>query len=218
MCRLGPHPRAHRARSCPPRRRHPRRRRRERVERSVADSYELQSRLRDQRRAVAAVRALATERAPLALRLRRRALPLAARPRSPLLGLGLAGVLGAVVLAFATVGGGQAGLTVAEAATLAAGPPTARVAEPADDAATLPHVSAAGLPFPLLGGPLRLGRDRRPPRQRRRKAHDHGLLPQPRPADRVHDRPRRRGYRRPPARTRSRAAASSSTPSPTAAG
>ena len=118
------------------------------MERSVADSRELQSRLCDQRRAVAAVRGLGAERAPLALQLRRRALSPAARPRSPLLGLGLAGVLGAVVLTLATLGGGQAGLTVADAATLASGPPTTRVAEPADDAGTLPRVSAAGLPFP----------------------------------------------------------------------
>ncbi len=122
--------------------------RRERVERSVAGSHELQARLRDQRRAVAAVRALGSERAPLTLRLRRRALSPAARPRSRLLGLGLAGVLGTVALTFATLGGGQAGLTAADAATLAAGPPTASVAEPVDDAATLPGVSAAGLPFP----------------------------------------------------------------------
>jgi hypothetical protein len=120
----------------------------ERVERSVADSHELQARLRDQRRAVAAMRTLGSGRAPLALRLRRRALSPPPRPRSRLLGLGLASVLGAVALMFATLGGGHAGLTAADAATLAASPPTASVAEPVGDAATLPSVSAAGLPFP----------------------------------------------------------------------
>ncbi len=63
-------------------------------------------------------------------------------------GLGFAGVLVAVAFTFSNLGGGQAGLTAAEAATLAARPPTAHVAEPPDDAATLPRVSAAGLPFP----------------------------------------------------------------------
>ena len=37
---------------------------------------------------------------------------------------------------------------MAQAATIAVRPATAAVSEPADDAATLPHVRAAGLPFP----------------------------------------------------------------------
>jgi hypothetical protein len=125
--------------------------RREHVEHSVAGSYELQLRLRDQRRAVAAVRAVATERAPLALRLRRRALTPAARPRLPLFALGIGGVLGALALTLAMLSGAQGGLTVAQAATLAARAPAARVAEPAqsaDDSGKLPRISAAGLPFP----------------------------------------------------------------------
>ncbi len=122
--------------------------RRERVERSVAGSYELQLRLRDQRRAVAAVRGVAIERAPLALRLRRRAVTPAARLRLPLLALGIGGVLGALALTLATLSGTQAGLSVAQAATLAARAPAARVTGPADHAATLPRVGAAGLPFP----------------------------------------------------------------------
>jgi hypothetical protein len=122
--------------------------RRERVERSVAGSHELESRLRDQRRAVAAVRALAAERAPLVLRFRRRAFAPAVRSRWRMIGLGFAGALAALVFTFSNLGGGQAGLTAAEAATLAVGSPTAHVAEPPDDAVTLPRVSAAGLPFP----------------------------------------------------------------------
>lgn len=124
--------------------------RRERVERTVAASYELQGRLGDQRRAVAAMRALASERAPLALRLRRRAS--ADRPksqtRSAAFGLGLAGALAALVLMLGSLGGGQGVLTLAEAATIAARPATTVVAAPRDDTATLPHISSAGLPFP----------------------------------------------------------------------
>jgi len=123
--------------------------RRELVERSVAGSDELQSRLRHQRRAVDAVRAHRGERAPLALRLRRRAIGTPpARRGSRVLGLGLAGALGALVWTLAALGGGQAALTVADAATLAARPATATVPEPPDDHPTLPRLRAAGLPFP----------------------------------------------------------------------
>ena len=126
-------------------------RRRELVERSVAGSDELQSRLRDQRRAVEAVRAHTGERAPLALRSHQRALATSARHRSRPVGLRLAGALGAVgalVLTIVALGGGEASLTVADAATLAARPATATVPEPPDGRATLPHLRAAGLPFP----------------------------------------------------------------------
>ncbi len=122
--------------------------RREHVERTVAGSYELQTRLGDQRRAVSAMRALAAERAPLALRLRRRALADRSRTRSAGFALGLAGVLAALSLMLGSLGGSQGVLTVAEAATIAARPATAVVAEPRDDAATLPLLSAGGLPFP----------------------------------------------------------------------
>lgn len=118
--------------------------RRERVERSVAGSRDLQARLSDQRRAVAAVRALAAERAPLTLRLRRQVLA----HRSRAVGLGLAGGLAALVLMVGAIGGGQVGLTVADAATTALRPPTATVAEPRDEATTLPRVRGANLPFP----------------------------------------------------------------------
>jgi len=123
--------------------------RREAVERSVAGSGELQSRLRDQRRAVGAVRGHTGERAPLGLRLRRRALATTpSRRRSRTLALAVAGGLGALVWTLAAIGGGQAGPTIADAATLAARPATATVPEPPDDHATLPHLRAAGLPFP----------------------------------------------------------------------
>jgi hypothetical protein len=123
--------------------------RRELVERLVAGSAELQARLREQRRAVAAARSLAgRERAPLALRVRRRALVTRSGRRSPALAVGLAGAGGALLWMVAAVGGGQAGLTVAQAATLAAQPPTVAVGEPRDDEVTLPRVRAAGLPFP----------------------------------------------------------------------
>jgi hypothetical protein len=125
--------------------------RRERVERTVAGSYELQTRLDDQRRAVSAMRGLATDGAagaPLALRLRRRALADRRQTRLASFGLGLAGVLAALVLMLGSLGASQGVLTAAEAATIAVRPATAVVAEPRDDAATLPLLSAAGLPFP----------------------------------------------------------------------
>jgi hypothetical protein len=126
------------------------------VERSVAASTELQARLDEQLRALAAVRTLASQRAPATLRMRRRLLARAARPRRsrfavarrPALGLGLAGFLAALVLVLAALGGSPAGLTVADAATLAVRPATGSVAEPPDDGTMLPHVRAAGLPFP----------------------------------------------------------------------
>jgi len=124
-------------------------RRREPVERFAAASGELQSRLREQRRAVDAVRAHTGERAPLALRLRRRALASTpGRRRSGLFGLGLTGALGALVWSLAALGGGQAALTVADAATLAARPAVATVPEPPDNSAMLPRLRDAGLPFP----------------------------------------------------------------------
>ena len=123
-------------------------RRRKVVEKVVAASGELQARLREQRRAIDAVRGVSGGRASLALRIRRRALAPAARPWPRGLGLVLAGALGALAWTLATLGGGQGVLTVATAATIAARPATAVVNEPPDGAATLPRVRAAGLPFP----------------------------------------------------------------------
>lgn len=122
---------------------------RERVQSRVAGSPELQARLREQRQAVAAARSVAQlERAPLALRMEHHTLTTRSRRRAPVLGLGLAGAAGAVVWTLVGLGGGQAALTVAQAATIAARPATALVAEPADDDVTLPRVNAGGLPFP----------------------------------------------------------------------
>ena len=123
---------------------------RRRVERVLVTSPELQARLREQRRAVAATRTVAQrERAPIALRLRR---PAPAPPRrarrTPAFAAGLAGTAGAVVWSLVALGGGGAGLTVAQAATLATRPPVVAVAQPRDDQVTLPHLRAAGLPFP----------------------------------------------------------------------
>ncbi len=123
--------------------------RRERIADLVAASPELQARLREQRRAVAAARSIARrERAPVTLRIQHTALLSRKRHRAPALGLGLAGVAGAMVWTLAALGGGQATLTVAQAATIAVRPATAAVAEPPEDQVTLPRVQAAGLAFP----------------------------------------------------------------------
>ncbi|HTP21235.1 MAG TPA: hypothetical protein VMJ65_16650 [Solirubrobacteraceae bacterium] len=123
--------------------------RRELVLRSVAGSGELQLRMREQRRAVDAVRAHTGERAPLTLRLRRRALgSTPARSRSGTLVLALAGAVGAVVWSLVALGGGHGALTVADTATIAVRPAIVTVPEPRDGSATLPHLHAAGLPFP----------------------------------------------------------------------
>lgn len=148
--------------------------RRSRVERLVAASAELQSRLRDQRCAVVAVQTTLAERAPLALRTdpsalaverraRSRALaasrtgrarttsnPLAGRLRagSRRIGVAFAGTAVTVVCLVIAFGGGQAAPTVAQAATIAARSPTSTVTDPPEDQVTLPRLRAAGLPFP----------------------------------------------------------------------
>jgi anti-sigma factor RsiW len=126
---------------------------RDRVERLVAGSPELQARLREQRFAVDATRSVVQrERAPLTLRIHRRTLAGRARPRprgrTPLFALGAIGTAGAVVWTIAVLAGSQAGLTVAQAATLAARPATIAVSEPPDQGVTIPHLRVAGLPFP----------------------------------------------------------------------
>ncbi|HJS92773.1 MAG TPA: hypothetical protein VJ741_00820 [Solirubrobacteraceae bacterium] len=124
--------------------------RRDRLERRVANSPELQARLNDQRRAIAATRSLAElERAPVALHRQYRELVTRRRRRAPAIALGLAGSAGALACAIAGLGGGQAALTVAQAATIAVRPATTIVAEPAsDDHVALPGVQAEGMPFP----------------------------------------------------------------------
>jgi hypothetical protein len=122
--------------------------RRDRVEQLVAGSPELQARLREQRRSVAATRMLANlERAPDALRMQHQALH-GRRRRAPAVALGLAGAAGALAWTLAALGGGQAALTVAQAETIAARPAITSIAEPPDDEVTLPSVQAAGMPFP----------------------------------------------------------------------
>ena len=121
----------------------------ERVERLVARSPELQARLRDQRRALDAVRSVAhCERAPLAVRMRRQPPAAGPRWRGALLGLGALGTAAALLWTVALLTGSQAGLTVAQAATLATRPARIPVSEPRNDGVTLPHLRAAGLPFP----------------------------------------------------------------------
>jgi hypothetical protein len=125
-------------------------RRRARLERLVANSTQLQARLNDQRRALAATRSLARlERAPLALHAQYGALVTRRRRRAPAGALGLAGAAGALAWTIAALGGGQAALTVAQAAAIAVRPATTIVAEPAsDDHVALPGVQAEGMPFP----------------------------------------------------------------------
>ncbi|SRR5579884_146424 len=124
-------------------------RRRRRLEQLLPGSPELQARLREQRRAVAAARSLAQlERAPVGLRMQHQALRRRRPRRLPALGLGLAGSAAALLWTLAALGGGQAGLTVAQAATIAVRSPTATVAEPAGDEANLPDITGAGLSFP----------------------------------------------------------------------
>jgi hypothetical protein len=122
--------------------------RRERVERLVASSGELQARLGDQRRALDAIRTARGERAPLGLRIRTRAIGADARRRPRVLGLALAGAVAALVWGLSALGGGQTGPTVADAATVAALPPTMTAPGPRDDEAALPRLRAAELPFP----------------------------------------------------------------------
>jgi hypothetical protein len=125
---------------------------RERVERMVAGSAELQARLREQRLAVDATRGIvARERAPLALHLHRRTLAARPRRRGPLFAVGALGTAGALLWTVAVLGGTPAGLTVAQAAALSGRPATTPVREPRDDQVTLPGLRAAGLPFPYWG-------------------------------------------------------------------
>jgi hypothetical protein len=122
---------------------------RDRVERMVAGSDELQDRLREQRLAVDATRGIVQrERAPLTLHLHRRTLAARPRRRGPLFAVGALSTAGALLWAVAVLGGTPAGLTVAQAAALAGRPATAPVSKPPDDQVTLPGLRAAGLPFP----------------------------------------------------------------------
>ena len=66
----------------------------------------------------------------------------------PVLAAGLAGTACAIIWTLAALGSGGAGLTLAQAATLANRPAVAAVTQPREDQVTLPHLRGAGLPFP----------------------------------------------------------------------
>jgi len=125
--------------------------RRPRVERAVAASPELQADLAAQRRALAALAAVADERAPSVLRAR---LELARdpRPRRALPRRGWTAIPAAAVAAAAaivlTVGGGPGAPTVASAATLAFRAPLHPAGSEAAHSETLRWPTAAGLAFP----------------------------------------------------------------------
>jgi anti-sigma factor RsiW len=120
------------------------------VERAVASSTELRAKLSDQHYTLDAVRDVAGERAPIALRARvdmaqqptrRRARPLRAVAAGS-----IAAVASATVLA---LGGGAASApTVADAAALASRAPVAGVPGAPRGAASLPSPRVAGLHFP----------------------------------------------------------------------
>jgi len=127
--------------------------RRARVERAVAASPELQAELRDQRYALDAVRATATERAPAALRARVALTRPARRRARPIRAVAVAGIAGIAVAVVLTLGGGPSETpSVADAAGLATRPPVAGVTEAATGAATLPRPQGAGLRFPKWQG------------------------------------------------------------------
>ena len=119
------------------------------LEQLVARSPELQRRLSEQHRAVVAARYVAErERAPLAVRMRRRGIGSPARFRRRRLTFALVGTLAALASILALLGSGAPGLTVAQAATLATRPALSSVGQPHDGAVTLPGLRAEGLPFP----------------------------------------------------------------------
>jgi hypothetical protein len=119
------------------------------VERAVAASPELQADVRDQQRALAAVRAVSAERAPAALRAR---VALARPPRRRARRIGALAVAATAAIAATVVltlaGGSATTPSVADAAVLATRPAVAPAPEPAHGAATLPRPRGAGLPFP----------------------------------------------------------------------
>jgi hypothetical protein len=130
--------------------------RRAAVEARVAASPELRELVDRQRRAVSATRVLAREREPESLRgavethrrAHRRGGARFLRPR-----LAFAGALAAVVVAAVaavTLSGGPGAPTVAQAARLAARPPTGPPPRPADDSRTELAVDVEGVSFPNL--------------------------------------------------------------------
>ncbi|MEY2535821.1 MAG: hypothetical protein QOF29_3731, partial [bacterium] len=129
--------------------------RRARVERAVAASPELQAGLRDQRSALAAVRAASAEDAPAALRARVALARPTRRPARRFGALAVAATAAVAATVVLTFGGGPTETpSVADAAVLATRPPVAAVLRAAYDAATLPGPRGAGLRFPDWQGPF----------------------------------------------------------------
>ena len=133
-------------------------RRRAKVERAVGSSPQLQADVAAERRALAAIRGAAGERAPVALRAR---LELARDPdprwRLPRFMTATAATAAVAVAAFAaalavTIGGGTTGSpTVAEAAGLGTRAPVTAAAATSNDDGVLPGVNAVGISFPDWG-------------------------------------------------------------------
>jgi hypothetical protein len=133
-------------------------RRRARVEQAVASSSQLRADLAAERRALRAIRGVADERAPAALRAR---LELARDPnprwRLPRFVTATAATAAVAVAAFAAalvlvIGGGATGApTVAAAAALGTRQPVSVATESPNDSGILPGVSAAGISFPDWG-------------------------------------------------------------------
>jgi hypothetical protein len=128
--------------------------RRSQVEQALSTSPALRADVAAQQRALRAIDAAATQRAPASLRARvtlvqpppRRAGPsrLGAGLTTAVVGVGAAAVVAVVVV----LGGGAASPTVAQAAALTARLPQTTVSEPAVDHGVLPGVRAAGLTYP----------------------------------------------------------------------
>ena len=120
------------------------------VECGVAASPELQADLREQRYAIAAVRAADTEAAPAALRAR---VNLRRAPARPARRIGALAVAGAAAIAAATavilaLSSNSATPNVGDATAVATRPPLAHVAPAARGAATLASPREASLRFP----------------------------------------------------------------------
>jgi hypothetical protein len=133
--------------------------RREPLEARIAESPELQEALDRQRRALAASRGMADEPVPAALQteVERRVRGTGARrPRSRLIpGLAAGGAFAAAtaVVLVLVLAGGPSGPTVADAARLAASPPTGPAPAPLDHSRTKLAAQVGGVVFPNLTHP-----------------------------------------------------------------
>src|SRR5436305_2559486 len=122
--------------------------RRARVERAVAASPELHAELHAQRVALAAVRDLASERAPASLRARVALARPARRPVRRVGALAVAGTAAVAAAAVLTLGGPATTPSAADAAVLGARAPGAPAPQAADGRPVLRGPRGAGLPFP----------------------------------------------------------------------